>query len=154
MAGGWSYWGPWGSCYPFTMPSSSATRSKCEGTQLRRRYCNNPTPANGGPSCKGPKYEYRKCQLPCKCKIHMNVREWAKFIGNGAGQNSSRVETFLITENHGARTFFGKKSHGAHTFSRKKITGCTLLSKKITGCTVFLLKKSWGVKYFQAFLTA
>ena len=79
------------------------------------------------------------------------IREWAKFIGNGAGQNSSGAETFLITENHGARTFFGKKNHGAHTFSRKKNHGAhTFFQKKITGRTLFLLKKITGCKTFSS----
>ena len=47
----------------------------------------------------------------------MSVRELAKFIGNGASQETSGVGPFLNTINHGAGTFSDQTYHGEHTFS-------------------------------------
>ncbi|XP_078354915.1 uncharacterized protein LOC144639494 isoform X2 [Oculina patagonica] len=37
------------------------------GTQQRTRSCNNPPPANGGASCRGPAQETQKCRAPTMC---------------------------------------------------------------------------------------
>ncbi|XP_016112004.1 hemicentin-1 [Sinocyclocheilus grahami] len=52
VPGGYSNWEEWGPC--------SATCG--QGIQERIRFCNNPPPANGGPSCEGPNVDSRKCQ--------------------------------------------------------------------------------------------
>uniref|UniRef100_A0A8C1LEB7 Hemicentin 2 n=1 Tax=Cyprinus carpio TaxID=7962 RepID=A0A8C1LEB7_CYPCA len=52
VPGGYSNWEEWGPC--------STTCG--QGIQERIRFCNNPSPANGGPSCEGPNVDSRKCQ--------------------------------------------------------------------------------------------
>ena len=58
-----------------------------------------------------------------------SLREWGKSIGNGAGQNSNRMEIW-VPKIKGAY-FFSKNNHMAHTFSSlPKILGrnfCWLL---------------------------
>ncbi|CAH1372937.1 unnamed protein product [Tenebrio molitor] len=54
--GGWSNWGPWGSC----------SRSCGTGVQFRTRKCNNPTPSHGGSACDGVSEKWRICNNnPC-----------------------------------------------------------------------------------------
>lgn len=49
--GGYSEWSDWTSC-----------SQKCgQGMKRRRRYCNNPTPANGGQKCKGARKQVKPC---------------------------------------------------------------------------------------------
>lgn len=49
--GGYSEWSDWTSC-----------SQKCgQGMKRRRRYCNNPKPANGGQKCKGAKKQVKPC---------------------------------------------------------------------------------------------
>jgi hypothetical protein len=53
--GGWSAWDPWGDCV--------GDCSTGLGTQSRKRYCNNPSPANGGTQCEGNTSETRICNM-------------------------------------------------------------------------------------------
>ncbi|XP_056628956.1 hemicentin-1 isoform X2 [Triplophysa dalaica] len=53
VPGGYSNWEEWGPC--------SVTCG--QGNQERIRFCNNPPPANGGPSCEGVNVDSRKCQV-------------------------------------------------------------------------------------------
>ena len=51
--GGWSTWTQWTDC-----------STSCDnGTQTRKRECDNPTPAYGGRNCSGEKNETRGCFL-------------------------------------------------------------------------------------------
>jgi len=54
--GGWSSWGPYGSC----------SKSCGGGSQTSVRRCNNPTPMNGGQSCSGDDSRTKECNTtPC-----------------------------------------------------------------------------------------
>ena len=54
--GGWSDWQQWSDC----------SASCGNGTRIRRRFCNNPIPANGGRECLGPESEVEMCnERPC-----------------------------------------------------------------------------------------
>lgn len=49
--GGFSSWSHWSHC-----------SQKCgQGMKHRRRYCNNPKPANGGQTCKGSHKQAKPC---------------------------------------------------------------------------------------------
>lgn len=48
VSGGWSSWGSWSTCNPYCV-------------RHRRRSCNNPEPAHGGPSCKGQDHVVDPC---------------------------------------------------------------------------------------------
>ena len=51
MNGGFSSWSHWSHC-----------SEKCgQGMKHRRRYCNNPKPANGGQTCKGSHKQAKPC---------------------------------------------------------------------------------------------
>jgi hypothetical protein len=50
MHGGWSAWGPWGSCVT-------------EGYQRRHRTCTNPAPDPGAKDCSGLSYDGQMCWL-------------------------------------------------------------------------------------------
>ena len=52
--GGWSDYGPFGSC--------SAT---CGGTKTRERKCNNPSPSCGGSGCRGNPIDRQPCGPTC-----------------------------------------------------------------------------------------
>ncbi|XP_026768070.3 hemicentin-1 isoform X3 [Pangasianodon hypophthalmus] len=52
VAGGYSHWEQWGPC--------SVTCG--HGLQQRTRFCNNPSPTNGGAACEGPDIESKQCQ--------------------------------------------------------------------------------------------
>jgi hypothetical protein len=56
--GNWGEWTPWSSC----------TRSCNEGTKIRRRKCDNPTPQNGGKPCKGSSRYSIICVQP-RCRL-------------------------------------------------------------------------------------
>lgn len=49
--GAWASWSKYGSC----------SRSCGTGVRFRTRWCNNPTPSNGGQDCPGVNYEYQLC---------------------------------------------------------------------------------------------
>ncbi|XP_052768086.1 ectin-like [Mya arenaria] len=54
--GGWSIWGSWGQC----------DVSCGNGTRMRRRQCDNPSPKNGGDDCLGERTEQIMCLVnPC-----------------------------------------------------------------------------------------
>ena len=49
-------WGPFGNW-------SSCSQSCGNGTQTRKRECNNPPPSNGGADCKGNATDQRNCKI-------------------------------------------------------------------------------------------
>ena len=52
--GGWGHWGMWSEC-----------SVNCgNGTEDRIRYCDNPSPKNGGNDCKGVSKESKRCSRP------------------------------------------------------------------------------------------
>lgn len=56
--GGYGNWSPWGRC----------NRSCGQGTQVRKRFCNNPSPSMLGKSCTvlGPSIQVQRCNvMPC-----------------------------------------------------------------------------------------
>ncbi len=53
--GGWSNWGSWGSC----------SMTCGWGTQVRYRYCNNPTPEHGGDTCPEASWSEQSCATFC-----------------------------------------------------------------------------------------
>lgn len=58
------------------------------GTQSRRRKCNNPSPANGGADCEGPRTEEMSC-FKNECRknfIHVSV-EMLIFACNTASES-------------------------------------------------------------------
>ena len=58
--GGWSVYGPYGSC----------SRSCGGGVKTHSRTCTNPEPAFGGKECQGPSTESTSCNTnPCKSKL-------------------------------------------------------------------------------------
>lgn len=60
MNGKWSQWEEWGGC----------SASCGNGVQIRKRFCNNPAPRNGGKTCLGLSNEAKYCSLkPCSGKI-------------------------------------------------------------------------------------
>ena len=63
--GGWSDWSPW---------STPTARFNPE-TLLRRRYCNNPTPSNGGKPCEGPDSDTTQISYP----IHGGWTDWSEW---------------------------------------------------------------------------
>ncbi|XP_070579556.1 uncharacterized protein [Ptychodera flava] len=70
LDGGWSEWGLWSTC-----------SSGCgEGRANRRRYCNNPTPMNGGALCKGPLLEDKKCfDDRCRNTVGPLLTPWSEW---------------------------------------------------------------------------
>ena len=60
VSGNWGMWSVYGLC-----------SSECGGgEQLRTRKCDNPPPAHGGPSCRGPSTDKRRCGMtPCAGKM-------------------------------------------------------------------------------------
>ncbi|XP_063401136.1 netrin receptor UNC5A-like [Mytilus trossulus] len=81
--GGWSTWNTWDAC----------TSTCGTGQHRRRRYCNNPTPANGGSKCQGEDYEYRLCS-PSLCPVDTGWSSWDSWgvcnVTCGTGQQSRR----------------------------------------------------------------
>ncbi|XP_052064156.1 netrin receptor UNC5A-like [Mytilus californianus] len=81
--GGWSTWKTWDAC----------TATCGTGQHRRRRYCNNPRPANGGASCQGGGYEYRSCS-PSLCPVDTGWSAWDSWgvcnVTCGHGQHSRR----------------------------------------------------------------
>ena len=67
--GKYSKWGEWSAC---SVPCGG------EGTQNRRRYCNNPPPANGGKPCVGPSRESRACDNG-PCVIDGGYSDWGNW---------------------------------------------------------------------------
>jgi len=55
LDGGWSEWSQWASC--------SVTCGT--GKESRFRYCNNPTPTDGGRFCDGAPIEWQPCFTYC-----------------------------------------------------------------------------------------
>ena len=55
--GGWSQWTPWTPC-----PAVCGI-----GSINRKRYCNNPSPMNGGYDCEGSHMEFKPCQADKLC---------------------------------------------------------------------------------------
>ena len=55
--GNWGSWGSWNWC----------TKTCGGGTRTRYRYCNNPTPANGGSTCPGLGYHTESCSTSIVC---------------------------------------------------------------------------------------
>ncbi|XP_074873986.1 properdin [Carettochelys insculpta] len=68
VMGGWSAWGPWGSC--------SVTCA--EGLKKRERSCAMPAPACGG-SCPGQDTETQPCDTYKICPIHGNWGHWGEW---------------------------------------------------------------------------
>ena len=65
--GNWGDWASWGSC--------SVTCGN--GTQIRIRNCNNPSPGPGGVSCVGSSSENHDCSNTYSCrqgKMFFNIR--------------------------------------------------------------------------------
>ena len=56
--GGWSDWGPLGSC--------SCPLDSLGGKKTQYRSCNNPPPSGGGAPCSGPSSQQESCTCPCK----------------------------------------------------------------------------------------
>ncbi|CAC5378585.1 HMCN [Mytilus coruscus] len=80
---GWSSWDSWGAC-----------NGTCgTGQQSRRRYCNNPAPANGGAYCQGEDYDNNSCTL-FACAVNGGWSSWDSWghcnVTNGTGQQSRR----------------------------------------------------------------
>ncbi|CAC5416425.1 HMCN [Mytilus coruscus] len=79
--GQWGEWSSYGSC-PVTCGS---------GAHSRYRTCNNPSPANGGASCKGLDTEYTMCWNG-ECPVNGGWSEWSKFsacpVTCGGGTNT------------------------------------------------------------------
>ncbi|KAJ7996190.1 hypothetical protein DPEC_G00234480, partial [Dallia pectoralis] len=83
--GGWSVWGPWGTC----------SRSCGGGVEFSQRECTDPEPLNGGSYCLGQRIKYQSCNTG-KCQddhgfrdeqcgkynsdryldIHGNIKQW------------------------------------------------------------------------------
>ena len=53
MNGGFSEWSSYGVC----------SKTCGDGTQQRKRECNNPKPAHGGEDCQGEKQQSRTCKV-------------------------------------------------------------------------------------------
>ncbi|VDI58963.1 Hypothetical predicted protein [Mytilus galloprovincialis] len=95
--GGWSFWGFWGACM-----------ATCgNGKNSRKRFCNNPTPANGGTHCQGQEYDNNSCLLPA-CAVDGGWSPWGSWgactvtCGNGH-QKRRRVCNNPIPANGGVR---------------------------------------------------
>ena len=68
--GSWSSWSSWPNC-----------NKPCNGgNKTRERLCDNPEPAFGGQSCKGPKTETKPCNLDSCPGIHLFVEVEYDFI--------------------------------------------------------------------------
>ncbi|XP_048579839.1 uncharacterized protein LOC5504566 isoform X2 [Nematostella vectensis] len=66
--GGWSLWSPWTSC----------SASCGGGVQRRTRACNNPSPANGGRSCQGPREARQVCNVQ-NCAVDGQYTPWSSW---------------------------------------------------------------------------
>ncbi|XP_055019642.1 A disintegrin and metalloproteinase with thrombospondin motifs 5, partial [Boleophthalmus pectinirostris] len=83
--GGWSSWGPWGSC----------SRSCGGGVQFAQRLCNNPPPRNNGRYCTGKRAVYRSCNgTPCPPTVK-SFREEQCEVRNGPQTDPKGVKTFV-----------------------------------------------------------
>ena len=66
--GKWSSWSLWNSC-----------SSSCDTGQVtRQRFCENPSPSNGGHSCSGPSVEHMSCQAGT-CPIDGGWSHWSSW---------------------------------------------------------------------------
>ncbi|XP_063404645.1 thrombospondin-2-like [Mytilus trossulus] len=101
--GQWSEWSSYGSC-PVTCGS---------GAHSRYRTCNNPSPANGGASCKGLDTEYTMCWSG-ECPVHGGWSEWSKFsacpVTCGGGTNTRTRTCDNPTPEHGGNNCVGASS--------------------------------------------
>ncbi|XP_071136604.1 coadhesin-like [Mytilus edulis] len=101
--GQWSEWSSYGSC-PVTCGS---------GAHSRYRICNNPSPANGGASCKGLDTEYTMCWSG-ECPVNGGLSEWSKFtacpVTCGGGTNTRTRACDNPTPAHGGNDCVGASS--------------------------------------------
>ncbi|XP_065067753.1 hemicentin-1-like isoform X2 [Rhopilema esculentum] len=80
--GGFSQWSDWGPC----------SKSCGEGKQLRNRYCNNPSPQNGGDKCEGYYVQQRACnQNPCVKSTLASWSSWGRCSQSCEGGRQSRI---------------------------------------------------------------
>ncbi|MEQ2276139.1 A disintegrin and metalloproteinase with thrombospondin motifs 2 [Xenotaenia resolanae] len=63
--GNWGSWSEFGQC----------SRTCGRGVQFRTRNCDNPSPANGGLSCRGPTYQFQMCNTNECEDIYSDPRE-------------------------------------------------------------------------------
>ncbi|MEQ2279782.1 A disintegrin and metalloproteinase with thrombospondin motifs 2 [Ameca splendens] len=63
--GNWGSWSEFGQC----------SRTCGRGVQFRTRNCDNPSPANGGLSCRGPTYQFQMCNTNECENIYSDPRE-------------------------------------------------------------------------------
>ena len=53
VIGGWGNWLSWSTC----------SRSCGTGTQIRKRFCDNPAPINNGTECVGISFQSNSCSI-------------------------------------------------------------------------------------------
>jgi hypothetical protein len=85
--GGWSAWDPWGNCV--------GDCSTGLGIQSRKRYCNNPSPANGGTQCEGAASQTQICNMT-SCPFDGGwspYSEWGTCSKTCGGGTQSRTRT-------------------------------------------------------------
>ncbi|XP_052280866.1 SCO-spondin-like [Dreissena polymorpha] len=67
VSGAWSHWTSWSDC-----------SAACDvGSQIRKRFCTNPTPMYGGLACAGQSEETRLCDTGLSCPLHGHWGEWS-----------------------------------------------------------------------------
>ena len=93
--GGFSSWSHWSHC-----------SQKCgQGMKHRRRYCNNPKPANGGQTCKGshkqakPCYG-RRCQGTDQWDCTLHMYSWLATMWEGGHVDGQHNRIFFSKNLH------------------------------------------------------
>ena len=88
--GQWSSWADWSQC-----------SGNCEwGRQSRYRYCNSPTPSNGGRFCEGGRaVEWRECQSDCnpgKSVVFVRLTNLDRRTLRNRSKHRVKLKTWLI----------------------------------------------------------
>ena len=115
--GGWSIWTAWSSC----------TASCFNGTKMRSRKCNNPSPQNGGNWCDGVSTHAERCNTE-PCPLDGSWSDWSGW-GECSVTCSKGIQVRLRTCSHPLPQYGGKNCSG----DSSDIKHCELRSCPLDG---------------------